>query len=158
MNWPHCPARLIALLTLLLASGSLLACKRPGPPVPGAQEPQKALMTPPAFSTYTPQEPFRQLAPGLLARTAYVAEKGGRYGIEMWDLLVGPGKKSGAATLPGAAMFEVRSGRGTVTVSGKPREVQMGATFSLDEGAEFIIENRSPDVGMAIRVTLIHRP
>ncbi len=157
MDSRRCPAGCtVALLGVLGALGPLAACKRAQPPGAGPQ-PQKAA-APAAFSAYTPQQSYRQLVPGLLTQTAYVADKGGRYGVEIWDLLVGPGKKSGAAKLPGAAVFEVRSGQGVVTVAGKSRDVRIGATFAVDEAEEFTIENRSPDAGMAIRVTLIRRP
>jgi mannose-6-phosphate isomerase-like protein (cupin superfamily) len=103
----------------------------------------------------TQQNPYRQFAPGLLAKTTYKAEKTSRIGVEIWDLLVGPGKKTEAVTLPGGAVFEVRSGNGVVTVGGKPREVKTGATFSFDEGEAFQIENRSADDALSIRVVLI---
>jgi len=102
------------------------------------------------------QNSYRQYAPGLLARTVYKADQTGDLNVEIWDLLVGPGKRSEAATLPGGAVFEIRSGNGAVTIAGKRRDVKTGATLSLDDGDSFQIENTSADEPVSIRLVLIH--
>jgi hypothetical protein len=103
----------------------------------------------------TPQNPFKQYARGLLARTIYKAEQTDDLEIEIWELLVGPGKKSEAAKLPGAAVAEVRSGIGVVTIGGKPQDLKSGAGFSISDGEAFQVENRSKEDGLSLRVVLI---
>ncbi len=101
------------------------------------------------------QNPFKQYAPGLLARTIYKAEQTGDLEVEVWELLVGPGKKSEAAKVPGAAVAEVRSGSGVVTIGEKRRDIKSGTGFSIDDGEAFQIENSSQEEGLALRVVLI---
>ncbi len=103
----------------------------------------------------TQQNPFRQYAPGLLARTIYKAEPGGDFEVEIWELLIGPGKKSEAAKFPGGAVFETRAGDGVLTTAGKRREIKTGTSLSIEEGETFQIENTSPDEAVSIRMVLI---
>src|ERR1700692_982952 len=113
--------------------------------------------SPQTFADYSPDLPYRPLAPGLMARTRYVAETRGPNHVEVWELLAGPGQKSGAVTLPGAAVLEINAGQGVITAAGKPQEVRAGQTISLDEGVEISVENRTPGGGLMIRATLIRR-
>jgi len=101
------------------------------------------------------QNAFKQYAPGLLARTIYKAEKVSDLNIEVWELLVGPGKKSEAAKLPGAAVAEVRSGTGVVTIGEKRSDLKSGSSFSVDDGETFQLENTSKDDGLSLRLVLI---
>jgi mannose-6-phosphate isomerase-like protein (cupin superfamily) len=101
------------------------------------------------------QNPYRQYAPGLLARTVYKAEGADRFEVEIWDLLVGPGKKTEPATLPGGAVFEVRSGEGVLQVSGKRNEVKTGATLAVGDGESFQIDNGSTESAVSIRAVVI---
>lgn len=103
----------------------------------------------------TQQNPFKQYAPGLMARTIYKAEQTGDLEVEIWELLVGPGKKSEPAKLPGAAVAEVRSGAGVVTIGEKRRDLKSGTGFSIDDGEAFQLENNSQDEGLSLRVVLI---
>lgn len=103
----------------------------------------------------TQQNAYQKFAPGLLARTIFKAEQTGGVVAEIWDLLVGPGQKTEAVTLPGGAVFEIRSGDGVITIAGKPRELKTGTTFSLDEGESFQIENRSGEEAISIRAVVI---
>jgi len=112
----------------------------PGPP-PGEVK----------FSKYQPENPYTQVAKGLLTRTVYQAASGTGYRVEVRDLLVGPGQSSPEVSLPGAAVFEVRSGNAIVTSAGKPLEVRAGSAFALSEGASFAIENRA-DSQLSMRV------
>jgi gentisate 1,2-dioxygenase len=138
---------------VLAALTLMTACQKP--PSPPKPEPQKPAPPPVSLSSYTPQRPYKQYSPGLLAQTAYVAPNTGRHAVEIWDLMVGPGKKSEPATLPGAAVFEVRSGAGIITAAGRRREVKSGATLAVNEGESFAIENRTPDGALMIRATVI---
>jgi gentisate 1,2-dioxygenase len=101
------------------------------------------------------QNPFKQYAPGLMARTVYKAEQTGDFEVEIWELLVGPGKKSEAAKVPGGAIAEVRSGTGVVTIGEKRRDLKSGTGFSIDDGEAFQFENTSQEEGLALRLVLI---
>ena len=107
------------------------------------------------LSETEPLQPLREFAPGLMARTLYVAESNDPYRIEVWDLLVGPGKKTSAVSLPGAAVIEIRSGRGVLTIAGKAGDVAQGAVISVNDGDQLAIENRAPDVGLIMRATVV---
>ncbi|MCI0557092.1 MAG: hypothetical protein MN733_01245 [Nitrososphaera sp.] len=86
---------------------------------------------------------YEQLAPGLLTRTLFTASSGTDFSIEVRELLFGPGQRTSQVSLPGAAVFEVRSGEGIVTVSEQPQKIQPGSTFALSEGETFQIENEA---------------
>jgi gentisate 1,2-dioxygenase len=98
---------------------------------------------------------YRQLVPGLLTRSRFAAQAAGGRRIELWDLLVGPGRRSGDATLPGAAVFEVRGGTGRIVIDGKEQELRSGATLPVPERASFQLINTRTDLGLSIRATVI---
>lgn len=103
------------------------------------------------FSKYQPENPYTQLAKGLLTRTVFKVASGAGYRVDVLDLLVGPGQRTSNVSLPGPAVFEVRSGNAVITTAGKPQEVRMGSAFALSEGARFAIENKA-DSAFTIRV------
>ena len=103
----------------------------------------------------TQANPFKQYAPGLLARTLYKAEQTGDLEVEIWELLVGPGKKSEPAKLPGAAVAEVRSGTGVVTTGEKRYDAKSGTGFPIEDGQAFQVENSSKEDDLTLRVVLI---
>jgi hypothetical protein len=152
-------ARSLRVQHLVAASALSTLCLLPAIPPSGhlgaalAQQ-QAPLATP---LTPAPRDAYRPYAPGLLARTVYLAGKAGRVEVELWDLLVGPGKKTGLVSLPGAAVLDVRSGGGAVAVGGKTVELRMGATLAIDEGQGFTLENRVPDGALTIRAIVVRR-
>jgi len=101
------------------------------------------------------QNPFKQFAPGLMARPIYKAEQTGDLEVEIWELLVGPGKKSEPTKLPGAGVVEVRGGTGVASIGEKRQELKSGTGFSIPEGESLRLENTSPEEGLALRVVLI---
>jgi hypothetical protein len=98
---------------------------------------------------------FKQYAPALLTRTVYMAPAAAPYHVEMWDLLVGPSRKTDAVSLPGSAVLEVRSGAGLVTIDGKPHALRMGSTFAINEGSQFAIDNGQQPRALSIRAIVI---
>lgn len=99
---------------------------------------------------------YRQYARGLLARTVFTAEESeSPYVVEIWDFLVGPGVKSDTVSLPGAAVFEVRSGSGSIAIDKEPRQIRIGSTLALDEGRTFDFANSMKDQAIAIRAIII---
>ena len=71
------------------------------------------------------------------------------------DLLIGPGQTTTSVSLPGAAVFEIRSGEGVFHRSRSEEAFKMGAAFALDEGEQFSIVNRLKDRNITIRVVLV---
>lgn len=92
-------------------------------------------------SDYRPEQAYVALAPGLLTRTVFGADSGAGYRVEVRDLLVAPRQRTSPASLPGAAVLEVRSGAGTVTAGGKALQIRVGTTFALQEGETISIVN-----------------
>ncbi len=101
---------------------------------------------------------FRQHAPGLLVRTAYRAETPAELAVEVWDLLVGPGKTSEAVRFPGTAVVTVRTGSGRVVIDGKSQEVRIGESATVAEGAEISFDNSRSEGPLALRAILISQP
>lgn len=98
---------------------------------------------------------YRQLVSGLLARSRFVADAPAGRRVELWDLLVGPGLRSAEATLPGAAVLEVRGGSGQIVIGGKPQDLRSGVTLSIPERTSFQVVNSRPDLGLSMRATVI---
>lgn len=69
--------------------------------------------------------------------------------------MVAPGKASESARFPGAAIVEVRSGTGVLSVGGKPSELRTGATVSVDDGADVRVTSSDKDAPLILRVTLV---
>ncbi len=101
------------------------------------------------------KESYKQLVPGLLARTRFVAPATADRRVELWDLLVGPGQRSAPATLPGGAVLEVRGGSGRITIADKDQELRTGATLSVADGTSFRLVNARNDLGLSIRATVV---
>ena len=106
------------------------------------------------LSSYQPNNPYNQLAPGLLSRKLY--ETAGPKGthLEVNDLLVGPRRHSASATLNGTAVVEVKSGEGLVRLDGKEQKLQLGTTFTIPQGASVVFENDT-EAPLAMQVHLI---
>jgi len=129
------------LVTSILGSALLMVSL-----AAGAQVTAPAAVAPPAY---------RQLVPGLLARSRFTTDATGNRRVELWDLLVGPGLRSGAAMLPGAAVLEVRGGTGRIVIAGKEQDLRSGTTLTVPEQASFQLVNTRTDLGLSIRATVI---
>ena len=108
-----------------------------------------------AAAQETRETMYRQYTEGLLARTAYTADAGGGLRVELWDLLVGPGKATRPFKLPGAAVLEIRSGQATVAIGGKEQRVTIGTPLSADEDSEIVLVNANADIPLSIRAIVI---
>jgi hypothetical protein len=98
---------------------------------------------------------FSPYAAGLLARSRYTTDISGNRLVELWDLLVGPGKHSEATQLPGGAVLEVRAGSGRISIDGKTQDLKQGSIVAVPAGARIEIENAREDLGLMIRATII---
>ena len=107
-----------------------------------------------AQETPSPTErAFRQYAEGLLIREVYTTRD--RVTVDIWDLMVGPGKSSAPATLPGAAILEVRSGAGTLEQTGKRDALRLGTVLSLPPQTEFRLSNASRTQALVLRAVIV---
>lgn len=142
------PSLVLTLVTVMLqtACGSIYQAGGDGTGLLPGPQPGEV-----KFSKYQPDNPYTQLAPGLMARTVFGVGSGAGYRVEVRDLLVGPGQRTSNVSLPGPAVFEVRSGNAVITTAGKSQEVRMGFAFALSERARFAIENKA-DSAFTIRV------
>ena len=130
------------MMIVLCLSATLQSGCRSGGGAEGTGVLPKAPSQPPP-SKYEPQNPYVPLAPGILTRTLHQAAGQAGYRIEVRDMLVGPGQRATNVSLPGAAVFQVRSGSGTITTAGKTEEAKSGSTFAVSDGETFSVENKS---------------
>ena len=100
---------------------------------------------------------YREYAPGLLVRKTYVSGTDGELRAGVWDLLVGPGKRTSKVSLPGAAILLIRSGKGLVSVADKREDVSIGMALSIAQGDELVIDNRQGTTAIAIRAIVVAR-
>ncbi len=75
--------------------------------------------------------------------------------IDVWNLLVGPGKETGEFELPGTAVLLLRAGSAQVVVDGQSKsDLEMGATLVVPEKTRIRITNRAGDRPVNVRATL----
>jgi mannose-6-phosphate isomerase-like protein (cupin superfamily) len=106
------------------------------------------------FSPYQPAHAYQQLAKGLLGRRLYTAPPELGTPADVHDLLVGPNQRSENYTFEAAAIFEVKSGNGILSLGEKQQRIETGRVLSLPPAQPFSIENQS-DIAIAIRVELL---
>lgn len=111
--------------------------------------------TPRRLTTFEPLNPYRLLTAGLLVRTRFVADRSALHAVEIWDVMVGPARRSEKARLPGAAILEVRSGTGVLSSGGEPRTLRAGAVVSVDEATEFTLANGDKESPLILRATIV---
>lgn len=102
-----------------------------------------------------PTEMLTQYAPGVLAKTSFRATTRDALAIEIWDLVVGPGKRSERFLLPGGAVLEVKSGRGSVDVAGKSNDVRLGSVISVAERDSLALTNNDPEASLVLRAVVV---
>jgi len=117
------------------------------PPLP-APDPDQV-----SFSSYQPERPYAEFAPGVLTRSRYETESGAGYRVEIWDMLLGPRQESATISLPGGAILTTRSGQPAITIDGKAMIAVAGTALSVAEGQSFTITNESDDP-VSLRVYL----
>jgi quercetin dioxygenase-like cupin family protein len=101
----------------------------------------------------TEEESYRQFAPGLLVRSVYSTRD--RVAVDIWDVMVGPGKSSDTFTLPGAAVLEVKTGAGTLEHSGERSELRLGSTLAVPANSKFRLSNASKDQALVLRAIIV---
>jgi hypothetical protein len=131
-----------AAIALLVAMALVMASP--------AQQPREQTQRP-------TQELFEERAPGVLVRVTHRTSASPGLSVQIWDLLVAPGKRSGAVVLPGAAVVSVRSGEATLVIDSEARRVAIGTSLGVAEGAEIHIDNRESDARFAARAIVVSR-
>jgi hypothetical protein len=97
---------------------------------------------------------FEEIAPGVFSRVVYRTAASVSPSIEVRDVELAPNKTAGALTFPGAAVIEVRSGKGSLRLASKSQDVQAGGTFGLSQGDSLQATNKSSQP-LSLRVYLI---
>jgi hypothetical protein len=116
------------------------------------------LFLPAALPQQTPPDAgrtYRQYAEGLLVREVYTTSD--RVTVDIWDVMVGPGKTSASVTLPGSVVLEVRSGSGTLVQGDARQALRLGTVLSLPSEARFSLSNASRTQPLVLRA-IIARP
>lgn len=156
MSKPWVPVRMRVLIVCSLVSLILSGCKswsERGAKGVGTLPPASANET--NFSPYKPTNPYQQLTKGLLGRKLHAAtpaEAG--VAVEVHDFLIGPNQKTDPYSLPGNAIFEVKSGSGVLKLGDKGQPIGPGTAVDVPASGPFTIENQT-DIPIAIRVVIL---
>jgi hypothetical protein len=143
--------RLRCLGAAAVLAGCMVQPRAPMPrPISAAPPDAAPLVEPRRESAYTPVGGGQD----LLGRTVYRSEGGGPVVVEARDLLLGPGRRTAEVRLEGAAVMEVRQGRGVLSVDGRAQPLATGATGSVDQGQPFTLTNDGP-APLIIRVYVL---
>jgi hypothetical protein len=135
----------------LLVIGLLAtACKReaaqgggPLPPVEAGQPAKDAI-----------QNPFTEIEPGVFSRVVYRSTASPTQSIEVRDIELARGKAAKALVFPGAAVVEVRGGKGSLSARAKAQEIQAGHVLGISQGDTLQVANRD-SVALSLRVYVI---
>lgn len=106
------------------------------------------------FSPYQPAHPYQQLAKGLLGRRVFQGTAGTMGTVEVDDLLIGPLQQSEKYILKSSALFEERSGSGTLNIGDESQKIEPGSVVPLPAGTAFTIQNQG-EIPIAITVQLL---
>jgi hypothetical protein len=137
-------------LTLLALWPPASACEREAPqgggPLPRADSSLQA------YDSVAHR--FEELAPGVFSRVMYRTPASVTPSVEVRDIELAANKLAGSLTFPGAAVIEVRSGKGSRRLATKSQDVQAGGTFGLSQGDSLQISNQNSEP-LSLRVYLI---
>lgn len=135
---------------------SLLAVSNAHAADPG-ETPLPAAPTGAPLSNYSPSEPYGPIASNLLARPETDQVVDGLR-IQIFSLLIGPGKTSAPIALNSPANLVVLSGTGRVSYQTAANVIQRdlvpGTNWFLSPGQAFMVENDAA-AQIDIKVTLI---
>lgn len=99
---------------------------------------------------------YEKYAEGLYVRRVFrTVNPTEEYAVEVWALLIGPGKKTAEVTFPGAATLLVRSGRAAITTRDAKRELGLGASLLVPEGRKVSIVNLDAERPVSIRAVIM---
>ncbi len=105
------------------------------------------------YASYAPSDrPFLPVAAGVASRTAFETATGAGYHLTVADLVVAPSEQPRLIPLVGAAVVEVRSGTGLVTVGGKTTPASPGTMFAVSEGEGLGVQARGAPMTLHVHV------
>jgi len=96
---------------------------------------------------------FEQVAPGVFTRVVHRTAANIRPRVEVRDVEVAAGKSASSLSFPGAAVIEVRAGKGSLRVATRAAEISAG-TFGLSEGDSLQVSNKASEP-LSLRVYVI---
>lgn len=122
-----------------------------------AREAEPAVVGDAAPAAPLPEGPnYEKYADGLYVRRVFqTVNPTEEYSVEVWALLIGPGKKTAEVTFPGAATLLVRSGRAAITTGDAKRELGLGASLLVPEGQKVSIVNLDAERPISIRAVIM---
>jgi hypothetical protein len=142
-----------SVLLLLSAStvvgASLAAAQSSLAPVPPAKSvivagtPAAAASTPTTGPAPTPRLAYKEVSPGLLARSVFATKDAGPIEVEFVDILVGPKQSVKLAAIDSAELLEIEVGAPSLTADGAALALPPGRVVSIDQGHSIAIENRA---------------
>jgi hypothetical protein len=106
------------------------------------------------YSDYQPSKPYTSNEQGVFARDVFGADSPSGTRIEARDWELPPAKETTEIHLPAAALIEVRSGAGTLNVSGKSQPLPAGSIVPVSQGQSFTLANAGSNT-LIMRVYLI---
>ncbi len=98
-----------------------------------------------AFAGPTPRNSFHLEEGNVLARTVFETDAPSNAHVEIRDYMFPPNAKSKLGALPGAAVLDVYSGEGTLSVgeqSGRGEHLVPAAVKSIPAGQSLVIDNQ----------------
>lgn len=99
---------------------------------------------------------YEKYAEGLYSRRVFrTVNPTEEYSVEVWALLIGPGKQTTEVTFPGAATLLVRSGRAAIATRDAKREFGLGASLLVPEGQKVSIVNLDAERPVSIRAVIV---
>lgn len=124
-------------------SGVGLLPPPPGEPPEASFKPDKAFVAARANALGAEQAGGE----GILTRTLLTTpeEATADIAVEIRDLLIPPNQQVAVQAAADSALYEVLTGAGVVTISGKAQEVSSGAMFLVPQGESLTIQSRGAD-------------
>ena len=77
------------------------------------------------------------------------------FSLKTQCFLIGPGQKTSAFALPGAALLQVNCGKGVLSIDGRAQNVQGGSVVTMKDGEQLEVQNDREDLGLSIRAIII---
>lgn len=106
-----------------------------------------------ADGKYEPSHPFVQIAPAVWSETVFDAPLKAGLHLEVREFLVLPNESLTEFSLAGAAILQVRSGNGVLSVVGQHQTLHPGSVVSVSQDETLAIANLGGDP-MRLRVQL----
>lgn len=101
---------------------------------------------------------YRQADSGWLERDIYRSPAGRGTGVQLLDVLVGPGRHAQVRRMRTGALLDVQAGSAVVTVNRMQRRSAPGVVIPIDQGQLLSIDNREGEGAFVARLIRIASP